>query len=187
MAAGGHQQIDGPTFGSGMAVARRDDLTVADIRKATDWRDAHGGSWLAAAKVVGCSEHALRLAADPNYRPVHTPARPVCAYRPRASAGDGVSANRVTRERERARKPDTLGAAILLCLADSPMGAVGLSARTGRDRNNVNSALKVLEAEGVARGEATGDGRSRRWSLTPAGVAEAERLRDLIETREDGR
>ncbi len=78
-----HDQLDGTDFSAGMTAPRRDDLTVGDIRKTMDWRERHGGSWLAAARVVGCSEHAIRLACDPGYRPVHAAARPVVPPRSR--------------------------------------------------------------------------------------------------------
>lgn len=185
-----NSQIDGGgSFGAGMVAARRDGPSAEDIRKAMAWRARVGGGWLAAARVVGCTEHALRLACDPDYRPVHAPARAVGGYRPTGSAGTSpskVGGTRVLRDRGPiTRGAGALPARVLMALADSPMGSVALGQRLGRDRPAVNSALKGLKADGLAVDALMGDGRALRWSLTRAGMAEAERLRDLIEGEGD--
>ncbi|MDP1738893.1 MAG: hypothetical protein Q8L23_15810 [Caulobacter sp.] len=190
--AGVHIQQTGDSgFGAGMAPARREGPGIEDIRKAMAFRERFGGGWLAAARVVGCTEHALRLACDPAYRPVHAPARAVGGYRPapsatKAGAAERVGGTRVLKERgPRERGPGSLPAGVLVALADSPMGSTALGMRLGRDKTAINGALKPLKAEGLAVDTLMGDGRALRWSLTRAGVAEAERLRDLIEQSED--
>lgn len=186
------RHIDGQTdFGSGMGAARRDDLTVADIRKAMDWRARHGGGWLAAARVVGCSEHALRLACDPDYRPVHAPARPVTTtFTPRKAVATGEpGAGRVDSVRSpRVITIHDIAGQLVLALAE-PAGSLGhtasaLGERISRDRNQTNGLLKNLCGRDLADGSGGEQGNVMRWRLTTRGRALAERLKDSI--RDEG-
>lgn len=184
----------------GPATSRRDDLHVADIRKAMDWRGRFGGSWLAAARVVGCSEHALRLACDPDYRPVHAPARAVTTtFRPRKAVavgedgeplgGDGQVGTGARAERvPRVITVHDIAGQLVLALA-GPGGTLGHSASSlgeaiGRGRNQTNGLLKNLCGRDLADGGGGESGNVMRWRLTVAGVAMAERLKDSMETGE---
>lgn len=192
-------QINGASeFGAGMAATRRDGPTIEEIRKAMGWRDRHGGSWDAAARTIGCTAHALRLAADPDYRPVHAPARPVTTtYRPRkavavgedgeplggaggGAVGAGVRAERVPR----VITVHDIAGQLVLALA-GPAGTMGHSARSlgetiNRDRNQTNGLLKNLGGRDLADGSGGENGNVMRWRLTAAGVALAERLKDSM-------
>lgn len=196
---GGNCELTG-----GPAAPRRDGPGVSEIRRAMAWRERFGGSWAAAARVVGCSEHALRLACDPGYRPVHAPARAVATtFRPRAAVrvgedgevlgagvgsggggsggvGSGVRAERVPR----VITVHDIAGQLVLALA-GPAGTLGHTARSlgeaiARDRNQTNGLLKNLSGRDLADGSGGESGNVMRWSLTPAGVALAERLKDSM-------
>ncbi|MFZ4605175.1 MAG: hypothetical protein ACOYM5_02855 [Caulobacter sp.] len=180
----------------GPSTARRDDLHLEDIRKAMDWRARYGGSWVAAARVVGCSEHALRLACDPGYRPVHAPARAVTTtFRPRqvvAVGEDGEAVGGAGRVGERLPRVITahdIAGQLVLALA-ARAGTMGHTARSlgeaiGRDRNQTNGLLKNLCGRDLADGSGGEVGNVMRWRLTPAGVALAERLKDSMTEQGD--
>lgn len=176
----------------GPSRARRDDLTAADIQKAMDWRARFGGSWAAAARVVGCSEHALRLTCDPQYRPVHAPARAVTTtFRPRQAVkvgedGDAVcGAGRVREGVPRMITRFDIAGQLVIALA-GPAGTLGHTARSlgetiGRDRNQTNGLLRNLSGRDLADGSGGESGNVMRWRLTAAGVALAERLKDSMD------
>ena len=187
---GGHHQTGNSEFGGGMTTMRRDDLTVIEIRKALAFRDAHGGGWMAAARVVGCSEHALRLACDPDYRPVHAPARAVATgFRTRSKAGPGspdIGGARVVRERApRVITHHDISGQLLIAMkagrATLGHSAARLGEDIGREPGATIALLRTLQRRELVEAQGGEQGRVNRWRLTPEGQALAEQLADQME------